>query len=140
VTDAYNTAMWQRESYIGSVENNDCTVVALSIALSLPYGVAHAILARYGRRNGKGFQLIQWLRQYGKVNLYGFKATVVDCTPFECGRARIYPTLAKVRRDFPRGRFIVRKPGHVFAMIDGVVHDSAGQRTRITSIVAFERC
>ena len=114
-------------------EDNDCTVVALSIAAGIPYNVAHDILRAAGRERCKGFRLVGWLRcQYrdGR-SVCGYKVT-----PVNAGRK----TLAQVRRDFPKGRFILRKRGHVFAMIDNEVMDyGRGNRTRITDLFLFER-
>ena len=114
-------------------EDNDCTVVALSIAAGIPYNVAHDILRAAGRERCKGFRLGGWLRcQYrdGR-SVCGYKVTPVNA----CRK-----TLAQVRRDFPKGRFILRKRGHVFAMIDNEVMDyGTGNRTRITDLFLFER-
>ena len=114
-------------------EDNDCTVVALSIAAGIPYNVAHDILRAAGRERCRGFRLVGWLRcQYrdGR-SVCGYKVT-----PVNAGRK----TLAQVRRDFPKGRFILRKRGHVFAMIDNEVMDyGTGNRTRITDLFLFER-
>ena len=114
-------------------EDNDCTVVALSIAAGIPYNVAHDILRAAGRERCKGFRLVGWLRcQYrdGR-SVCGYKVI-----PVNAGRK----TLAQVRRDFPKGRFILRKRGHVFAMIDNEVMDyGRGNRTRITDLFLFER-
>ena len=114
-------------------EDQDCTVVALSIAAGIPYNVAHDILRAAGRERCRGFRLVGWLRcQYrdGR-SVCGYKVT-----PVNAGRK----TLAQVRRDFPKGRFILRKRGHVFAMIDNEVMDyGTGNRTRITDLFLFER-
>ena len=114
-------------------EDNDCTVVALSIAAGIPYNVAHDILRAAGRERCRGFRLVGWLRcQYrdGR-SVCGYKVTPVNA----CRK-----TLAQVRRDFPKGRFILRKRGHVFAMIDNEVMDyGTGNRTRITDLFLFER-
>ena len=114
-------------------EDNDCTVVALSIAAGIPYNVAHDILRAAGRERCKGFRLVGWLRcQYrdGR-SVCGYKVTPVNAG---------WKTLAQVRRDFPKGRFILRKRGHVFAMIDNEVMDyGTGNRTRITDLFLFER-
>lgn len=145
MTDAYVKVMAERE---GHNENSDCTVIALSIVLAIPYDVAHSMLADAGRRNRRGFGLLSWLRVRREVNHCGYKVTTVSCGRLQDAALRLarpwaasytYPTLAQVQRDFPKGRFIVRKARHVFAMIDGVIHDSCGPRTRITDIALFER-
>src|ERR1039458_1384681 len=147
-TDQLQKVMTEREGY---TEFNDCTVVALSVALEIPYSVAHRMLADQGRQERKGFHLVSWLENEARAGrtLCGYKPTAVKCgklmptcrrTPwFMCDNMYTYPTLARVRRDFPKGRFIVRKNRHVFAMTDGEVHDNIGPRTRITNLVLFER-
>lgn len=112
-------------------EKSDCTVVALSIAIGVPYDVAHRMLAEAGRHDRRGFRLSSWLREQRQSTICGYKVTAAKVP---------WLTLAQIRRDFPRGRFIVRKRGHVFAMIDGVILDyNTGNRTRITDIFHFER-
>jgi hypothetical protein len=116
-------------------EDNDCTVIALSVALAVPYDVAHKILADQGRKPLRGFKLTSWLQELSrtKTRLCGYTFTAV--VAWEC------PTLARVARDFPKGRFILRKRGHALAMVDGVVHDFdlSGPRTRITHLFLLER-
>jgi hypothetical protein len=135
---AYETVMAERLEHFG--EDNDCTVVALSLVLGIPYDVAHKMLADQGRQYKTGFRLVEWLYE---DNISGWWVTVVSCPRVFHGSLNRHtvtlPTLAKVRRDFPRGRFIVRKRNHVFAMIEGVIHDDAGPRTRITHVAVFER-
>ena len=144
-TDQLQKVMTEREGY---TEFNDCTVVALSVALEIPYSVAHRMLADQGRQERKRFRLVSWLENEARAGrtLCGYKPTVVKCGKIQSAYTSqfpwsgyTYPTLARVRRDFPKGRFIVRKKRHVFAMTDGEVHDNIGPRTRITNLVLFER-
>ena len=138
-TDQLQKVMTEREGY---TEFNDCTVVALSVALEIPYSVAHRMLADQGRQERKRFRLVSWLENEARAGrtLCGYKPTAVKCGKIQSASTRhTYPTLARVRRDFPKGRFIVRKNRHVFAMTDGEVHDNIGPRTRITNLVLFER-
>lgn len=126
-------------------ERGDCTVVAIAQAAELPYREAHALLAQAGRRPKKGFTLRNWLAcQCTKANTTG--------TPFRLGKYSVhavplpteyrdggYPihsiTLARFLRDFPKGRFILRKRGHAFAVVDGCVSNFyEGVRVRITNI------
>ena len=113
----------------GFAEKRDCSVVALSIAAGIPYDVAHGICKAAGRQNREGMYFMEWCRT--QATICGYKVTVVNVP-------RI--TLAQVIRDFPKGRLICRKKNHVFAVIDGVVHDyGTGTRSRIYQVIAFER-
>ena len=116
-----------------SNERNDCTVHATAIAAQIPYYQAHDLLARFGRRPGRGFQYISFVfecnRKQERVGGYRVEQVLMPGIV----------TLAKFLRDFPKGRFVVRKSGHVFAVIDGIQYDSTsnGCRTRITHIYHF---
>ena len=50
-------------------------------------------------------------------------------------------TLGQFLKDFPNGRFVVRKSGHAFAVIDGKQFDASpnGMQCRLTSVYHFER-
>ena len=150
MTDAYDKVYREREGYM---EHADCTVIATSIALGLPYDVAHGLLERQGRRDRHAFHLAHWLKSCAGlgVTLCGYRVTAVNCASlanrqglnpqrmyYRSSNYR-YPTLAKVQRDFPKGRFILRKAHHVFALIDGEWHDTCGPRTRISDLFLFER-
>lgn len=115
-------------------ERADCTVIAMSIGLRIPYDVAYRMLAAEGRQPNHGFHLSSWLRNRAACGtiLCGYKVTSVRVPSL---------TLAQVRHDFPKGRFIVRKRQHVFAMIDGEILDmnGAGGRTLITDLFLLER-
>ena len=95
-------------------ERKDCTVRAIAAACDVPYSVAHAEMERRGRVNGKGF---------------GFYQSVKN-NPVFCGK-RLVPVydwndhnhkcicLCTARKRFPKGRYIIRKAKHAFALIDG---------------------
>jgi hypothetical protein len=117
----------------GASERNACTVMAVSNAFAVPYDAAHALLQQHGRHTGHRFDFRTFMRVqlcYYR-GLLGRRVTHVDAER---------RTLAQVVRDFPRGTFILRKRGHVFAMRDGWVIDYApnGARTRITDIWYIE--
>ena len=116
-----------------SNERQDCTVHATSIAAQIPYYQAHDLLARSGRRSRHRIPYLSFvcnLRERGeRVGAYRIEKVHMP---------RIV-TLAKFLRDFPKGRFVVRKSGHVFAVIDGIQYDSFpnGPKVRITHIYHF---
>ena len=109
------------------LEKYDCTVVALSIALDIPYWVAHERLRVAGRDNGKPFRFEAWM----------------NAMPTVCGysvsRWNAYGhTLSHILRNCAKGRFILKKNHHVFAMIDGMVHDHGiGSSTKIYQVWKF---
>lgn len=136
----------QRESY---GEANDCTVIALSIAVGIPYDVAHGMLLLAGRRNCHGFMMTAWLADKAKLGetVCGYKFTQVDCGELDKSALPAYSrrplykykTVAQVRRDFPKGRFILSIHKHVFAMIDGVILDYTSPRSRVKRLTLVER-
>jgi hypothetical protein len=113
-------------------EYNDCTVRALSIAAGMPYDEAHSLLAQAGRRPGHRFDFRGYMA--GRTEFNGRTVTRVVMPAYR------YPTLAQFIKDFPKGTFILRKTGHVFAVKDGVAYDSAavGARVRIKNVWYFE--
>ena len=113
-----------------SNERQDCTVHATSIAAQIPYYQAHDLLARFGRSPRHCIRYLSFVRDMReRVGAYRIEIVHMPETV----------TLAKFLRDFPKGRFVVRKSGHVFAVIDGIQYDSFpnGPRVRITHIYHF---
>ena len=135
----------QRECY---GEANDCSVIAMSVAFGVPYNVAHDILAAAGRQKGKGMYFQTYLQGVAerKESICGYNVTAVKCHGLLTSsrvyrRARwVYPSLGKIRRDFPKGRFILIKSGHTFTLLDGKVIDgsAATDRTQITYLFYLE--
>ena len=135
---------WDRDTELTRLsydERNDCTVAALASAAGMPYREAHAILKKAGRKARKGFKLRLWLDN--QCAIARMKGTTVRLGNYNVMRVRFLDygstiTLAKFLRDFPKGRFLVRKAHHVFTVIDGRVSNlSTGARTRITDIWYF---
>lgn len=108
-------------------EDNDCTVRAISIAASIPYSTVHAVIAAAGRREGHSFPFVSWMCGQRKLGSYGIR----PCKEW-IGAKTINQLVAK---NLP-GRYIVRIRGHVFAMIDGVIHDNTllGGKCRIINL------
>lgn len=90
-------------------ERRDCTVRAVAAAFNIPYEVAHQKMAALGRKPKRGFEF-----RIGKVQTLG----KIECRPDLCCSSvgGIWPALQT-------GRFIVKVPHHVFAVIDGEAHD-----------------
>ena len=101
-------------------ERRDCSVRAFAVAMGVPYEEAHAAFKRHGRKDHMGTPVFvsHWVHT-------------------EAGMTRIdprMPTLTQFIRENPKGRFVVHRRGHAFAVIDGVVHDwghGTGARTRV---------
>lgn len=92
-------------------EKNDCAVRAMATALRLSYTEAHGELEKRGRISGKGTYVHQYapmLLERGWMNV-----------PF---KKRV--TLRTWLRENGSGRFVVRIARHVFAVENGVIHDT----------------
>jgi len=94
-----------------SGEQLDCTVRAFAIARGVPYIEAHAELSRLGRLPGKGF----------KFRVVAQKRPDLFTRQYlPKGERRRVRTLL---RTLPPGRHVLRIHRHVFAVVDGIVHD-----------------
>ena len=130
-------------------EDRDCTVRATAIAAQISYKEAHALLALHGRKNRRGILYSVFLNRLkahgGQIGSYRVESVKMP----DCWLTRIWtfglPTksvsLARFLKDFPKGRFVVRTRGHVFAVIDGQQYDTApnGPRCKITGIYHFTK-
>lgn len=90
-------------------ESRDCSVRATAVALDIPYHIAHAMFEREGREPQRRTKL-----GVSDRVLKGYRSHRYT---------RKRPTLARFIREHPEGRYIVRIRGHMFAVIDGGVHD-----------------
>lgn len=94
----------------GLKEKNDCTVRVLAAVLCLDYRTAHGLLAKAGRKDGHGFRFRE-----PEVFALGLEAL----PEYSC------KTWRSVSKELPTlGSFVIRVRGHVFAVVDGVVHDT----------------
>ncbi len=89
----------------------DCSVRALAVAAGCTYEVASAVFSAAGRKVGKGTPLTtsnkvheDWLGMRQVEGVTGWP-------------------LAAFIAAYSKGRFVVHKRGHAFAVIDGVLHD-----------------
>lgn len=109
-------------------ERADCAVRALMVAAGMTYEAAHRIYAKNGRETGRRTRR---LTQTVTMRQLGFIALTLE----DDGGLVLQPTVTQFIKANPRGRYIVRKRGHLFAVIDGVVHNwkhGVGPRTRVT--------
>ena len=93
--------------------NSDCSVVAISDALSVHYTVAHATMHEAGRKTGKGASLAQ-IEQ--AVDALGF--TMRECAlPGKTSRT-VVPAMQK-----SKGRYLVLYKRHISGWCDGQSND-----------------
>jgi hypothetical protein len=113
-------------------EYMDCTVVALAIVSDLPYSIVHDMLARAGRKDCHKFALTSYMLDLDTMGQYVIERIQMP---------QSYLTLAKLRKDFPKGRFLVRIRAHCFVMIDGKIIDRVpnGGNCLIRAIWHFTR-
>jgi hypothetical protein len=104
--------MSKEKSLLEAGERRDCAVYTLAAVAGIPYADAHAALKAAGRRS--------------KCRT---KTRVMQAALLACGlrvERRMYPraqrrlVLDHVR---PLGAFVARSTGHLFAVVDGKVHD-----------------
>lgn len=116
------------EANSGIKDNNNCTICALSTAAGIPYNEAFAIGVKAGRKTGKGFQTTKLMEVARKCG--------IEYRKIKCGSITIQKFIAK----YPVGRFVVRRRGHAFAIIDGTIYDHTKNTPlqRITDIWKVE--
>lgn len=110
-------------------ESNDCTVRATSLAMNKPYTEVHKVFAEHGRRTGKG------------VNVITLMGVIMDLTKKKVNTVANHcirrETLASFLKTHPKGRYIVVKRNHAFAVINGVAHDAHSSCCGSRSIVRY---
>jgi hypothetical protein len=113
-------------------ERADCSVRALAIAAGMSYADAYQAFKEAGREDGKRTSWAVSCRLYERL---GFCRHETRTCRYDGRRiAASYMTVAQLIRGHPKGRFILNRRGHAFALIDGVVHDWAsgtGPRSRV---------
>ena len=108
-------------------ERNDCTVRALAVACGVSYDEAHAFCeSTLGRNRYSGCHLPEYLRKAANKGLpvLGRKVVRVACQAVK-GQPRmdIYKLLSS---GVLKGkRAIIQEAGHVYAIVDGIGHDTA---------------
>lgn len=90
-------------------EKNDCTVRALEITLEIPYLTAYGmVLGGASRKRNRGVRIEQFYDSMFPTKINEPGATVERF----------------IKEFIPFGRWIVKVRGHVFAVIDGKIHDT----------------
>lgn len=132
ITNKLGTVPWEYQSYVhgwADKESADCTVRAYAKVADIPYDFAHEILQGLGRKFRKGFP-------FREVTLWDRSFTRPPEMESESGKWHpgYRPTLASFIKSHPIGRYAVVVPGHVMALVDGVVYDEMvpkpGRRVR----------
>lgn len=103
-------------------QTNDCTVRAIALATGADYDFAYDTLKEAGRKCSRGFHFRKWAKDQS-FNGFTFEWMAF---PAVKGERRMNPM--SFYKLFPQGRYIAKTARHVFAVIDGVVHDSWEQR------------
>ena len=128
-------------------ETNDCTVRALMAAAGISYDLAHATMAKHGRKFGKGThhktQVAAYAEHGGELRaIFGstkgarYRANSVgDDVPHVEGI-----TLGKLIEGIPMGRFVCIMRCHAFAIINRQLADGGALKagTRIQAIYRFD--
>jgi hypothetical protein len=96
-----------------SKEKSNCTVVALSAITELPYKECKEIATTAGRKNGKGFRSADLINFFNTQIAKRFREVYLE--------KRL--NVKAFCKEYPVGRFYVRKRGHAFSIINGVVHE-----------------
>ena len=124
-------------------EHNDCSVVALAIAAGWDYIDAHGAMWKAGRRRHKGAtirQSIQALEQ-AKVKHTVLDTNIMERMTKQAGlKTMTVNQFAKIN-NMKGTSYQIMIRGHIFAMIDGVVHDfeNSGKHRVLCAIELFNK-
>lgn len=113
------------KSVAGFAERSDCTVRAMAILSEKSYSEVHAVMAEHGRVERKGFAFTCRAERIARD-------LGLDLSPAKCVYGKT--TVEWLIKLNPTGKMIVAIRGHVFAVVEGVVHDSgeAAGRAKVT--------
>lgn len=120
-------ALQSEQSQTFPHETNDCTVKALAAATGVSYLTAHDLLAKRGRKIGKGFNSLVMIEEIQKLG-----KEVKDVGSL------IIPHTKTVRafgaRNY-KGTYLIRTKGHILCSKNGVVQDwTVGRCHRILNV------
>lgn len=115
-------------------EHNDCSVIAVAIAFRMTYKEAHTIMAAFGRRNRHRFHTRNILPI---AENFGFTVEPVNNLIQKSGAQYTPKTIGNRLK---KGYYLTFIRGHVFAVVNGEVHDwTNGRRHRITEAYKVTR-
>jgi hypothetical protein len=100
-------------------ENSDCSIRAVSLVLNIPYEKVHEAFKKAGRKDHRGIYIKNIM--YKVYNLLNVEAKLIKRSG----------TAYKLSLEHPTGKILCSKRGHMFAIIDGVLHNE----TKSSSII-----
>lgn len=122
-------------------EKKDCSVRALSNAMHISYEEAHAKIHSIGRKQGKPVNTGDLSKFYREA---GLQMQIVGTTKLADYFRRIHRdveaiegrTVENMVKQLQTGRHIVHIKGHVFAVVDGKIHDKGMMKagTRVVAV------
>jgi hypothetical protein len=116
-------------------ERADCSVRALAIAAAISYSEAHRAFTVAGRKRGEG----TFIGHTAVAHHFYRGQHEPALGPGLAAHQRRYPTLAAWVLAHPKGRWVVHVRQHAFAVVDGVVHDTApAMRRRVIRAWRFD--
>ena len=94
------------------IDTNNCTVMAIAVALRLPYKKAHDYARQAGRKDNEGF----------------FTSRIVETLKTEGYQIQQIPTkkgltIRAMLIDYYSGRYIAVTRDHAFAVVNGTIYD-----------------
>ena len=111
-----------------SLHKRNCTVVALAAAANIPYMDAYKIAEAAGRKRNRGFNSSKLIKFFNKKQ----GATLFR----KVKRSPI--TAQKFCKNYAEGSYYVRKRGHAYAVIDGIVIDTIAPKPRERILEAWK--
>ena len=100
-------------------QTNDCTVLALAIALECSYDTAYDYLKTLGRKCTQGFELHEHLNK--SKTLFN---NSIEKIPFPAQKGIPRMTAVSMSEEYPKGTYILRQAKHICTMRDGVLYDT----------------
>jgi hypothetical protein len=121
-------------------ERNDCTVRAMTYALSLPYAEAHAVLKAAGRKDGRGMVFTSWMDRQSEIARRKVRMIpLVELAPVTVAmRKRVLLEDVYYAGRMKRGRYIIVTTNHALAMIGGYIHDGGKPKRRARVLRVYE--
>jgi hypothetical protein len=109
-------------------DTNNCVVISFHLAAGIPYSKADEICTLAGRKRNKGAYLKPMFSVARKKGIRFKKIPIKRMT------------LKKFLLKYPKGRFVVERNGHAFAIINGKIYDSQknGERCILFNCYKFE--
>ena len=120
---------------------NDCSVIALAISAGWPYMDAQEALWKTGRRQGTGATIRQSIEalEAAKVKHTVIAGHMLEMMTVQAGiKVMTVNQFAKIN-NMKNTTYQIMINGHIFAMIDGVVHDfeNSGKHRVLCAIELF---